>query len=550
MVQLAEPWLFGLVIDALNSGTAAYPYIGYWALFGLFGIGASVVVATVADRLAHRQRLAIMAETFERAMALPFGYHAGRGSSAVVRTIQSGTDNLFWLWLGAMREQLVAVSGILLLVPAALTLNWRMALILLALALAHVVINLLVVRRTRLGQSAVEAHHTEVAGRLGDVIGNVMVVQSYARRPQETEAMRGVMGKLLEAQYPVLTWWGLSSVLQRASATITMVAMFATGAMLVQNNEMTVGEVVSFVGFTGLLIGKLDQISGFILSFNRQAPAIDNFFALLDEPLETEDRPGARPLVLEGGHVRYEDVTFRFPGTPNGVFGITIEARSGETIAIVGPTGSGKTTLLSLLQRLRRPDAGRIVIDGADIQDATIASVRETIAVVFQEAGLFNRSLKENIAIGRPGATMAEIERAARLACAHDFIVEKPGGFDFLIGERGAALSGGERQRIAIARAILKNAPMLILDEATSALDAETEARIKRALDTLRQGRTTFIIAHRLSTVADADRIYVLDKGRVVESGRFDELANAGGLFARMVAEGGFSVPRREAAAT
>ncbi|WP_290986358.1 ATP-binding cassette domain-containing protein, partial [Hyphomicrobium sp.] len=179
-----------------------------------------------------------------------------------------------------------------------------------------------------------------------------------------------------------------------------------------------------------------------------------------------------------------------------------------------------------------------------DIANVTIESLRNNIAVVFQDAGLFNRSIGENIRIGKPGATDAEVEHASRLAEAHDFIMRKPGGYDFLIGERGLALSGGERQRIAIARAILKDAPILILDEATSALDSETEAKIKRALDTLRAGRTTFVIAHRLSTVADADQIFVLEQGKIVEHGQFTELEERGGLFSRLVAEGGFTVPK------
>jgi ATP-binding cassette subfamily B protein len=226
------------------------------------------------------------------------------------------------------------------------------------------------------------------------------------------------------------------------------------------------------------------------------------------------------------------------------VHDIALAAAPGETVALVGPTGSGKSTTLSLLMRLRAPDAGRILIDGTDIADVTLASLRQQVSVVFQDAGLFNRSIGDNIAIGRPGATLAEVEEAARLAEAHDFILRKPEGYGFVIGERGVALSGGERQRLAIARAILKDAPILVLDEATSALDAETEARIKRALDRLRAGRTTFIIAHRLSTVANADRILVLDQGRIVEQGRFRALAEGQGLFARMVAEGGFTVPR------
>jgi ATP-binding cassette subfamily B protein len=221
-----------------------------------------------------------------------------------------------------------------------------------------------------------------------------------------------------------------------------------------------------------------------------------------------------------------------------------LSAAPGQTIALVGPTGSGKTTTLLLLKRFRAPEHGRISVDGHDIADVTLDSLRQAIAVVFQDAGLFNRSIAENVAIGRPGATQAEIEQACRLAEAHDFIVAKPGGYAHVIGERGASLSGGERQRLSIARAILKDAPILILDEATSALDAQTEARIQRAFDRLRDRRTTFIIAHRLSTVAHADTIYVLDHGRIVEHGRFAELNAAGGLFARMVADGDFTVPQ------
>jgi ATP-binding cassette subfamily B protein len=255
------------------------------------------------------------------------------------------------------------------------------------------------------------------------------------------------------------------------------------------------------------------------------------------------DRPDAQVLEATLGHVRYENLTFRFPDGTIGCDDLNFEALPGETVALVGHTGAGKTTALALLQRLRDPQAGRITIDGLDVRDVTLASLRTSAAVVFQDAGLFNRSIAENIRVGKPGASDEEVQRAAELAGAHEFIARKQGGYGFMIGERGAALSGGERQRLAIARAILKDAPILILDEATSALDAETEARIKRALDALRKGRTTFIIAHRLSTVANADKILVLERGRIIERGKFRELVEQGGLFARLVAEGGFTEP-------
>lgn len=543
IIQLAEPILFGRVVDALSRGSGALALIGLWAVLGLFSIGAGVMVAVISDRLAHRHRLAAIGTAFERAMTLPLDYHAERGSGAVIRTVLSGTDSLFGVWLGAMREQLTAVTGLLLLVPTAVSMDWRMALILVALAVAYVLINRFVIGKTRAGQQKVERYHADVSGRIGDVLGNVTIVQSYTRLATEADAMRDLMSELLRAQYPVLTWWGVLTVLQRTSATVTMVAVFAVGAVLAQRGELSVGQIVAFVGFAGLLIGKLDQISGFVISINQKAPSLHNYFALLDEPEHIADQAGATALGVARGAVRYDSVSFNFADGSPGVRDITLDASPGATVALVGPTGSGKTTTLSLLLRLRAPQAGHVFIDGRDIAGLTLNSLRANVAVVFQDAGLFNRTIAENIGIGRPGASQAEIEQACRQAEAHDFITAKPGGYDFVIGERGVSLSGGERQRLSIARAMLKDAPILILDEATSALDAQTEARIKRALDRLRQGRTTFIIAHRLSTVANADTIYVLDCGRIVEHGRFVELSNAGGLFSRLVAEGGFTVP-------
>ncbi len=546
LVQLAEPILFGHVVDELSNYSEALPWIGLWAALGLFSILANVVVALQADRLAHRQRMAAMSAAFDRAITLPISYHAARGSGTVVRTLLAGSDALFGLWLTFLREHLVAIVSILFLIPTAITLDYRMASILGLLAVAYFFLNLVVVQRTQSGQATVERYHQSVFGRVGDVVGNITVVQSYARLNRESAALRGMMNELLSAQYPVLTWWALLTVLTRAAATITMVAVFTVGAILASRGETTVGEIVTFVGFATLLISKLDQLAGFVARIFVQAPTLRSFFDLLDMTAAIEDRPDAAPLDNPQGRVRYEDVTLRFPGSDQGVFGLSFEAAPGETVALVGPTGSGKTTTLALLQRLRDPDGGRILVDGRDIRDVTLASLRGSIAVVFQDAGLFNLSIFENIQLARPDATREEVEQAAKLAEAHDFISAKPGGYDFVIGERGAALSGGERQRIAIARAILKSAPILILDEATSALDNETEAKIQRALDAVRQGRTTFIIAHRLSTVRNADRILVLDGGRIVEAGTYEELARSGGLFARLLSEGDLRPPLAE----
>ncbi len=543
LVQLLEPILFGRVVDALAGGKAAFPLIGLWAGLGLFSILGGVVVAVAADRLAHRQRLSVLANVFERVITLPVAFHAERGSGTLVRTLLAGSDALFWMWLTFLREHLAALVSIGFLIPTAIAMQPLLAAILGVLSIIYVVANVIVVQRTTGGQDAVERYNQDVFGRVGDVLGNVSVVQSFARLNAETSALRSLMGHLLKVQYPVLTWWAILTVMTRASATITMVAIFSVGALLAEQGAVTVGEIVSFVGFATLLIGKLDQLSSFVSRIFNQTPTIQNFFHLLEAPGATIEAPDAVELKVNGGHVIYEDISFQFPGSTQGVFGIDFEVPPGATIALVGATGSGKTTTLTFLQRLRDPDQGRITIDGQDIREVTLKSLRDSIGIVFQEAGLFNRSIAENILIGRPGATQDEVIAAARLAEAEEFIEKKPGGFGFVIGERGGALSGGERQRLAIARALLKNAPILILDEATSALDTGTEAKIKRALDALRRGRTTFIIAHRLSTVAHADQILVLEQGRILERGTFRELVALNGLFAQMVRDGGFQEP-------
>ncbi|MGE0528750.1 MAG: ATP-binding cassette domain-containing protein [Bdellovibrionales bacterium] len=317
-----------------------------------------------------------------------------------------------------------------------------------------------------------------------------------------------------------------------------MVTIVAVGSYLVYQGQDTVGQVVTFVGFSTLMIHRLEQISSYLNRLMAQAPTLNSLFELIDHPDHESLQQG---LALESepkGHVTFENVSFQYGQGNEGVFNLSFDVEPGQTMAFVGPSGAGKTTCLALLQRLFTPKLGRILIDGVNIADLSVESLCGSIATVFQEPGLFNRSVYENILVGRPTASRAEVEDAARRAEAHDFIMARPEGYDFVVGERGLALSGGERQRIAIARAFLKNAPILLLDEATSALDNETEKKIQEAMSQLRQGRTTFMIAHRLSTIIAADKILVLSNGRVVESGTFTELRSAGGLFARLLSAG------------
>jgi ATP-binding cassette subfamily B protein len=290
------------------------------------------------------------------------------------------------------------------------------------------------------------------------------------------------------------------------------------------------------MGLATLLIGRMESAVAFVANLFFKLPALEDFFAVLDTKSSVPDRPDARTLWAPRGEVAFEDVSFSYPSSGRVLNDISFVARPGTSVALVGHTGAGKSTAMMLLHRLWDPTGGRITIDGQDLREVSLESLRRSIGVVFQESLLFNRSIRDNLRVGRPEATDEEVEEACRMADAHEFIVRQAHGYDTQIGERGVTLSGGQRQRLAIARALLKDPPILVLDEATSSLDAATEARVGRALKTLMAGRTTFIIAHRLSTVRDADEILVFDNGRVVERGDFAELLARRGCFAELVA--------------
>jgi len=320
------------------------------------------------------------------------------------------------------------------------------------------------------------------------------------------------------------------------------------GTLLHINGEATVGEIVAFMGFATLLIGRLEGSVNFASRLFLLMPGLEDFFGVLDAKSSVPERADAPPLEATAGEVVFEDVSFAYPGGPRILNDVSFIAKPGTSMALVGQTGAGKSTAMALLQRQWDPVAGRILIDGQDLRDVSLESLRRAIGVVFQESMLFNRTIRENLLIGRPDAKQEEIEAACRTADAHEFIVRQPQGYDTMIGERGATLSGGQRQRLSIARALLKNPPILILDEATSALDAATEARVARALRALVAGRTTFIIAHRLSTIRDADEIILFEGGRIAERGTFDTLLARRGKFATLVETQLTGTPQLQAA--
>jgi len=541
-VYFLEPWLFGRVVDALaaKGHHDAWRLIGWWAAVGIGGVIASVWISLYADRLAHRRRLAAITQFFEHAVALPLSFHGQHHTGRLLRIMHGGTGNLFSLWLGFFREHLATLLSILVMIPLALHMNWKLALLMIGLMVTFAVSNTIAMRRTLKRQGEVEELHHEITERAGDVFGNVLVVQSYARLSAEVAAIREMTRRVLDAQYPVLRGWAWLTVANRASSTLTVVAIFALGAELNSSGEITVGGIVSFVGFALMLIGRLEQFASFISSLFFQTHSLNDFFSVLDTREVLHETPGAPDLPRVRGDVVFDDVSFGYEVTHPALRHLSFRVPAGSTVALVGPTGAGKTTALSLLYRAYDPSGGTITIDGIDIRSVSLHSLREQIAVVFQDPGLLYRSIADNLRVGDPDASAEQLEAAARAAEAHDFIVVKPEGYSTLVAERGRSLSGGERQRLAIARAMLKDAPVLILDEATSALDNATEGRIQRALTSVMQGRTTFVIAHRLTTVRNADMILVLKDGAIVERGRYAELVKLGGLFAELDAGGRF----------
>jgi ATP-binding cassette, subfamily B, beta-glucan exporter len=539
VITIAEPVLFGRIVDAMSASDDVTPMLAMWAALGLFNTIAFILVSREADRLAHNRRATLLTEAFGRIISMPLSWHSQRGTSNVLHTLLRASETLFGLWLEFMRTHLATAVALLLLIPTAMSMDFRLTLVLVGLGVLYVLIGKLVMDRTQEGQASVEKHYHTVFSHVSDTISNVPVLHSYNRIELETRALKDFTQQLLSAQFPVLDWWAIASALNRIASTVSMMAILVIGALMVKNGTLRVGEVIAFIGFAGLLIGRLDQMKAFATQIFEARAKLEDFFVLEDSVQERNETAGAIDLEQVAGRVEYRNVSFDFANTTQGVHNVSFVVEAGKTVAIVGPTGAGKTTLINLLQRVFDPSEGQILIDGVDISTLTRRSLRRAIAAVFQDAGLLNRSIGENIRLGREGASIEEVIEAARAAAASDFIETRNNGYETHVGERGNRLSGGERQRIAIARAILKDSPILVLDEATSALDVETEARVKEALDALRKNRTTFIIAHRLSTVREADMVLFLDRGNIVEAGTFQELSQSNGRFAALLRASG-----------
>lgn len=541
--MFVEPILFGRIVDTLaNAQPRVSPggwrdlmlLVGAWVGFGLFIIVCSALVALHADRLAHRQYQAVRTMFFEHVLQLPLSYHTGSHSGRLVKVMITGTNTLWALWLAFFREHFASFISLIVLLPLTLFINWRYGLLLMLLCALFAVVIALVVRKSERLQSKVEEYYTDVAERTTDTLGNIALVQSFTRVEMEVSRMRKMGEEVLRAQIPVLSWWAVTTVITRTSTTLTMLSILVLGVWFYLRGQTTVGEIVMFMSFAALLISKLEQAVHFANDMVMDAPRLAEFFEVLDTEPAVRDRPDAMDPGRLHDLVEFKDVSFSYDGKRPAVADLNFTALPGETVALVGATGAGKSTALALLHRAFDPQSGTVRIDGMDIRALTLTGLRRNIGVVFQEVLLFNRSIAENLRVGKPDATDDELRAACERAQVLDVIERLPQGFETNAGERGRLFSGGERQRLSIARALLKDPPILILDEATSALDALTEAKVQAALTEVMKGRTTFVIAHRLATVRNASRILVFQDGRIVESGRFDELIQRGGQFAEL----------------
>ena len=538
-----EPILFGRIIDTLaNSQSRATDLdwnrllllLGSWVGFALFSILAGTLISLHADRLSHRQYQVVRTTFFEHVLQLPLAYHTGAHSGRLVKVMVTGTNTLWSLWLAFFREHFVSFVSLLVLLPATLFINWRYGLLLIALCCVFATLIAFIISRSEKLQGKVERYYSDVSERTTDTLGNIALVQSFTRIESEVLGMRKLGDDVLSAQLPVLSWWALATVITRTATTLTILAILILGVWFYVHGLTTVGEIVMFMSYATLLIGKLEQAVGFSNRMVTEAPRLREFFEVLDTTPAVRNRPGAVDPGRVRGLVEFQDVSHSYDGKRPAVIDLSFVVQPGETVALVGATGAGKSTALALLHRAFDPQSGVVKIDNMDIRDLTLSGLRRNIGVVFQEVLLFDRSVAENLRVGKPDATEEEMRAACERAQVMDVIERNPEKFEMMAGERGRMFSGGERQRLSIARALLKDPPILILDEATSALDAVTEAKVQAALAEVMKGRTTFVIAHRLATIRNASRILVFESGRIIESGTFDELVRLGGTFAEL----------------
>lgn len=535
---VVEPLIIKYIFDGLTEGAAARPLaLGVLLLLGLGLCREALSGAT--NFLSWQARLKVqyglLAATVGRLHRLPLQFHRRQGVGATMTRLERGIQGFVGAITSIAFSVLPAIAYLSLAIVAMLRLDWRLTLVVLAFVPLPALLAYRAAPAQRTRERFLMEKWSAIYARFNEVLGGIVTVRSFSREDYEKERFLEDVGI---ANRTVVSGVGYDTkigALQNISILMARISAIAVGSWLVIEGRTSVGTVIAFLSYAGGLFTPVQGLTGVYTTLQTASASLDTIFSILDAEEFIGDEPGARKLQKVRGEVEYEDVRFSYEENAPLLNGVSLKVQPGQKVAIVGPSGSGKSTLMALLQRFYDPTEGVVRLDGHDLRTLCQSSLRRQIGVVLQEPLLFNETIIDNIRYGRPEATDQEAMAAARAANAHDFIESLPEGYRTLAGERGGRLSIGERQRIAIARALIKNPPILILDEATSALDAEIESVVQEALDSLQAGRTTFVIAHRLVTVVNSDRIVVLKNGRLVEDGCHADLMRSDGLYASMV---------------
>lgn len=541
-LSLLVPWLVKDMIDEVlvkrdlrMLNIICLLGIGIYFFKGVFSFGQEYLMAYVAQKVIfdlrsklwrHLSRLSLTFFTRER---------GGNILSRLTNDISLIEQTLTYAVIDFVIRS-VTVIGIIAFI---FYINWELSLISMSLLpLTAFLIERYGKKMRRLGRQ-IQDNLSSLASIANEVIGAIKVVKAFASSDREVERfeeanIRSFKASLKGAKLRAF----LSPTVEMIAASSTIFLLWYGGRQVIEGS-LTPGELVAFLGYVAMIVTPLKGLSNVFARFQQALAALDRIFEVMEIPIEVSEEEGAMEMPRIKGEVVFEGVSFSYEGEPV-LKNINLRVRPGEVIGVVGPSGAGKSTLVDLIPRFYDPTEGAIYIDGVNIKKVKLDSLRRQIGIVPQETILFATTIRENIAYGNPNASFDEIVKAAKIANAHDFIMKLPNGYDTLVGERGVTLSGGERQRIAIARAILGDPRILIFDEATSALDSESEREVQEALEKVMRGKTTFFVAHRLSTLRCADRIIVLNDGKIVEEGTHEELLRKRGLYWRLyILQGG-----------